>query len=109
MLIGTGLLPLWASPEQGDGEHGLECLAAVSPEVDYLAAASVGDQSTDSAAMSLARIGSSQAHEVGHTLGFTSTNFAASQLRSSLGKQYVTVLCQCSSFSYVLLKPNEQQ
>ncbi|NBO64258.1 MAG: DUF5117 domain-containing protein [Acidobacteria bacterium] len=77
MLIGTGLIAPWASPEQGDGEHGLECLAAVSPEVDYLAAASVGDQSIDSAAMSLARIRQLSAHEVGHTLGF-SHNFAAS-------------------------------
>jgi hypothetical protein len=83
MLLGTGMI----APGLGMGAMGAtgdqrampewQCLAAESPEVDYLAVASLGDAATDSAAMSLARIRQLSAHEVGHTLGF-SHNFAAS-------------------------------
>ncbi|MEY4167570.1 MAG: hypothetical protein RIR52_1394, partial [Acidobacteriota bacterium] len=77
VLLGTGLIAPGASAAAGSGDPELECLAGASPEVDYLAAASIGDPATDSVAMSLARIRQLSAHEVGHTLGF-SHNFAAS-------------------------------
>lgn len=77
MLLGTGMIAPGAAASTGSGDVELECLAAASPEIDYLAAAGLGDPSTDAAAMSLARIRQLSAHEVGHTLGF-SHNFAAS-------------------------------
>ena len=76
MLLGTGMIATGAAAEQGSAQLE-QCEAGASPELDYLAAASIGDPATDSAAMSLARIRQLSAHEVGHTLGF-SHNFAAS-------------------------------
>jgi hypothetical protein len=89
--IGSGLVPQYASGDQfpipssqfpnqstwplGGGNWALtQCLAAFSPDPDYLAAF---DPSTDAVAMSLARIRQLAAHETGHTLGFDH-NFAAS-------------------------------
>ena len=76
MLLGTGMIATGAAAEQGSSALE-QCEAGDSPELDYLASASIGDPATDSAAMSLARIRQLSAHEVGHTLGF-SHNFAAS-------------------------------
>lgn len=76
MLLGTGMIA-GAAASAASGETEAACLASSAPEVDYLAAAGLGDPATDSAAMSLARIRQLSAHEVGHTLGF-SHNFAAS-------------------------------
>ncbi|HKQ03582.1 MAG TPA: zinc-dependent metalloprotease [Blastocatellia bacterium] len=69
-MIGTGLVPSGQS-NQGEGD---ECQFAALPDADYLFGA---DASTDSAAMSLARIRQLAAHETGHTLGLAH-NFAAS-------------------------------
>ncbi|HJQ24456.1 MAG TPA: zinc-dependent metalloprotease [Blastocatellia bacterium] len=69
-MIGTGLVP----PGQSNQGEDDECQLAASPDVDYLLAA---DSTTDSAAMSLARIRQLAAHETGHTLGLAH-NFAAS-------------------------------
>lgn len=69
-LIGTGMIPAFASSGQAEGE----CEFGAVAEFDYLAAA---DPETDAAAMSLARIRQLSAHEVGHTLGLAH-NFAAS-------------------------------
>src|SRR5207248_11077016 len=69
-MIGTGLVP----PGQSNQGESDECQFAASPDVDYLLSA---DSSTDSAAMSLARIRQLAAHETGHTLGLAH-NFAAS-------------------------------
>lgn len=70
-MLGTGMIPIYAQL-QGMNDPNDYCMFADSPELDYLA-----DNSTDSAAMSLARIRQLSAHEVGHTLGFAH-NFAAS-------------------------------
>ncbi len=64
-VIGTGMIPAYQSA-------GSMCEFALLPDAEYLA-----DTSTDSAAMSIARIRQLSAHEVGHTLGL-SHNFAAS-------------------------------
>jgi hypothetical protein len=69
-LIGTGLIPVFGSSGQGEGE----CEFGAVADLDYLAAL---DPATDSTAMSLARIRQLSAHEVGHTLGLAH-NFAAS-------------------------------
>jgi len=69
-MIGTGLIPLAAAGSQGEGE----CEFGAVADLDYLADL---DPSTDSAAMSLARIRQLSAHETGHTLGLAH-NFAAS-------------------------------
>jgi hypothetical protein len=69
-LIGSGLIPLFASNGQNDSE----CEFGSSPDPDYLASL---DSSTDSVAMSLARLRQLSAHETGHTLGLAH-NFAAS-------------------------------
>ena len=69
-LIGTGLIPVFASSGQGEGG----CEFGAVADLDYLAAL---DPATDAAAMSLARIRQLSAHEVGHTLGLAH-NFAAS-------------------------------
>ena len=70
-LLGTGLIPPYLAQTNGMNDPNDACLFGDAPEVDYL------DASTDSAAMSLARIRQLSAHEVGHTLGFAH-NFAAS-------------------------------
>jgi hypothetical protein len=67
-MLGTGMIP----PYNGMNDVNDYCIFGDSPELNYLA-----DNSTDSAAMSLARIRQLSAHEVGHTLGFEH-NFAAS-------------------------------
>jgi Met-zincin/Domain of unknown function (DUF5117) len=74
VLLGTGMVPPITAQSEGMGDY---CEAGDSPEMDYLAIASMSDPATDSAAMALARIRQLSAHEVGHTLGF-SHNFAAS-------------------------------
>ncbi|HKE02790.1 MAG TPA: DUF5117 domain-containing protein, partial [Blastocatellia bacterium] len=76
VLLGTGMIPPLTAQSERDGMED-HCEAGDSPEMDYLAIASIGDPATDSAAMALARIRQLSAHEVGHTLGF-SHNFAAS-------------------------------
>jgi Met-zincin/Domain of unknown function (DUF5117) len=63
-MLGTGMIPIYNSSNY--------CIFGDSPDLNYLA-----DSTTDSAAMSLARIRQLSAHEVGHTLGFEH-NFAAS-------------------------------
>ena len=70
-LLGTGMIPPYLAQTQGMNDPNDACMFGDAPEVDYL------DTSTDSAAMSLARIRQLAAHEVGHTLGFAH-NFAAS-------------------------------
>ncbi|MFL6214122.1 MAG: zinc-dependent metalloprotease [Blastocatellia bacterium] len=70
-LIGTGLVPPGRNNNQGEGD---ECQFGALPDLDYLLSA---DATTDSAAMSLARIRQLAAHESGHTLGLAH-NFAAS-------------------------------
>lgn len=69
-MIGTGLIPGFASNGQGEGE----CEFGAVQDLDYL---SDLDPSADAAAMSLARIRQLSAHETGHTLGLAH-NFAAS-------------------------------
>ncbi len=69
-MLGTGMIPIYAKLGMNDPND--YCMFGDSPVLDYLA-----DTSTDSAAMSLARIRQLSAHEVGHTLGFAH-NFAAS-------------------------------
>jgi len=69
-MMGTGMIPIYAHLGMNDPND--YCMFGDSPVLDYLA-----DTSTDSAAMSLARIRQLSAHEVGHTLGFAH-NFAAS-------------------------------
>jgi Met-zincin/Domain of unknown function (DUF5117) len=69
-MIGTGLIPPFASGGQGEGE----CEFGAVADLDYLADL---DPSTDASAMSLARIRQLSAHETGHTLGLAH-NFAAS-------------------------------
>ena len=71
-LIGTGLIAPFKNNNQGEGED--ECELGMAPDLEYLTDL---DPSTDSAAMSLARIRQLSAHEVGHTLGLAH-NFAAS-------------------------------
>jgi hypothetical protein len=79
-MLGTGMVPSYQNRGQGQdvypGEEffGEVCDAAFSPDAEYLATL---DTSTDSAAMSIARIRQLSAHEVGHTLGLAH-NFAAS-------------------------------
>jgi hypothetical protein len=68
-LLGTGMIPIY---DQGMNDPNDYCMFGDSPELSYLA-----DNTTDSAAMSLARIRQLSAHEVGHTLGLAH-NFAAS-------------------------------
>ncbi len=68
-MIGVGLIPQYA-----EGDDPRACLAAMSPDAEYLAALDPGG---DPAAMSVARIRQLAAHETGHTLGFAH-NFAAS-------------------------------
>lgn len=70
-MLGTGIIPIYAQAGGADDEKGY-CMFGDSPELSYLV-----DSTTDSAAMSLARIRQLSAHEVGHTLGF-GHNFAAS-------------------------------
>jgi hypothetical protein len=70
-MIGTGLVPPGKNNHQGEAD---ECEFGALPEADYLLS---NDSSTDSAAMSLARIRQLAAHETGHTLGLAH-NFAAS-------------------------------
>jgi hypothetical protein len=70
-MIGTGLVPPGRNNNQGETD---ECEFGMLPDLDYLLSA---DQTTDSAAMSLARIRQLAAHETGHTLGLAH-NFAAS-------------------------------
>ena len=70
-MLGTGMSPIYAQTN-GMNDQNDFCLFGDSPELSYLA-----DSTTDSAAMSLARIRQLAAHEVGHTLGFAH-NFAAS-------------------------------
>jgi hypothetical protein len=74
VLLGTGMVPPITAQSEGMGDY---CEAGDSPEMDYLAIASMSDPAADSAAMALARIRQLSAHEVGHTLGL-SHNFAAS-------------------------------
>jgi hypothetical protein len=71
-MLGTGMIPTFANRGIGSGDD--ECQFADIPDLEYLAQT---DSSTDSAAMSLARIRQLSAHEVGHTLGLAH-NFAAS-------------------------------
>ncbi|MGA9772306.1 MAG: zinc-dependent metalloprotease [Blastocatellia bacterium] len=71
-LIGTGLIAPFKNNNQGEGED--ECELGMAPDLEYLTDL---DPSTDSAAMSLARIRQLSAHETGHTLGLAH-NFAAS-------------------------------
>ncbi|MEK6325864.1 MAG: zinc-dependent metalloprotease [Acidobacteriota bacterium] len=71
-MIGTGLIPAFASNGQGDGQG--ECEFGAVADLDYLTDL---DPATDAAAMSLARIHQLSAHETGHTLGLAH-NFAAS-------------------------------
>jgi hypothetical protein len=71
-MLGTGMIPIFNAQTQGMNDPNDYCMFGDSPELSYLA-----DSSTDSAAMSLARIRQLSAHEVGHTLGFAH-NFAAS-------------------------------
>ncbi|MBA2340155.1 MAG: zinc-dependent metalloprotease, partial [Pyrinomonadaceae bacterium] len=69
-LIGTGLIPPYTN---NNGALGAGCELSSLPDDDTAAL----DPSTDSRAMSLARIRQLAAHEVGHTLGLAH-NFAAS-------------------------------
>ncbi|MEP7270106.1 MAG: DUF5117 domain-containing protein [Acidobacteriota bacterium] len=71
-MLGTGMIPTFANRGMGSGEQ--VCEFAQLPDLEYLAQM---DPSTDSGAMSLARLRQLSAHEVGHTLGLTH-NFAAS-------------------------------
>lgn len=78
-MLGTGMIPSYDA-RQGGAKFGVDgsllCELGMMSGVgddDYLAQ----DASTDSAAMSLARIRQLSAHEVGHTLGLAH-NFAAS-------------------------------
>lgn len=71
-LIGTGLIAPFRNSSQGEGED--ECELGMAPDLEYLTDL---DPSTDSAAMSIARIRQLSAHETGHTLGLAH-NFAAS-------------------------------
>jgi hypothetical protein len=71
-LIGTGLIAPLNNNNQGEGED--ECELGMTPDLEYLTDI---DPSTDSIAMSLARIRQLSAHETGHTLGLAH-NFAAS-------------------------------
>jgi predicted Zn-dependent protease len=70
-LIGSGLTPQYAAE---NAARAAACDFALLPDVNYLTNA---QNSTDAAAMSLARIRQLSAHEVGHTIGFAH-NFAAS-------------------------------
>lgn len=73
-LISSALVPQYA---RGGGDNFYQqaaCDFALLPDIDYLTSA---QNSTDAAAMSVARIRQLSAHEVGHTLGL-SHNFAAS-------------------------------
>ena len=76
-LLGTGMIPPYApggARHGGDGDAPCELgMMSGSGDDDYL----TQDASTDSAAMSIARIRQLSAHEVGHTLGLAH-NFAAS-------------------------------
>ena len=75
-MLGTGMIPPYTSSgsRHAAGEHAsCELGMMVTGDDDYL----TQDASTDSAAMSLARIRQLSAHEVGHTLGLAH-NFAAS-------------------------------
>ncbi len=77
VMLGTGMIPPITAMGAMGGMEEQQCLAAFSPEADYLATATTGDPATDATAMALARIRQLSAHEVGHTLGFAH-NFAAS-------------------------------
>jgi hypothetical protein len=78
-MLGTGMIPSYdarGGTRRGEMSGSLRCELGMMSGVgddDYLAQ----DASTDSAAMSLARIRQLSAHEVGHTLGLAH-NFAAS-------------------------------
>ncbi|HEV2801546.1 MAG TPA: zinc-dependent metalloprotease [Pyrinomonadaceae bacterium] len=76
-LLGTGMIPPYTSGDSRSrsGGDSLFCELGMTfgGDDDYLAQ----DSSTDSAAMSVARIRQLSAHEVGHTLGLAH-NFAAS-------------------------------
>lgn len=86
-MLGTGMIPPYSSvrdARQGDTEGDTEGNASGSLRCELGMMSGVGDDdylvqdaSTDSAAMSLARIRQLSAHEVGHTLGLAH-NFAAS-------------------------------
>ncbi len=71
-LIGSGLIPLFASGGDNNGE--VECEFGSVAEAEYLADL---DPSTNATAMALARLRQLSAHETGHTLGLAH-NFAAS-------------------------------
>ena len=71
-LIGSGLIPLFASASQGNSAS--ECEFGAVSEVEYLADL---DPSTSATKMALARLRQLSAHETGHTLGLAH-NFAAS-------------------------------
>ena len=73
-LLGTGLIPIYSAQTQVMNGPNDYCMFGDSPDLEYL---SDLDPSTDSEAMSLARIRQLSAHEAGHTLGFAH-NFAAS-------------------------------
>ncbi|HEY9402386.1 MAG TPA: zinc-dependent metalloprotease, partial [Pyrinomonadaceae bacterium] len=77
-LLGTGMIPPYApgGARHGGGGDDASCelgMMSGGGDDDYL----TQDSSTDSAAMSIARIRQLSAHEVGHTLGLAH-NFAAS-------------------------------
>jgi hypothetical protein len=71
-MLGTGMIPVFANRGIGLGDDG--CQFGDLPDLEYL---TQGEASSDSIAMSLARIRQLSAHEVGHTLGLAH-NFAAS-------------------------------
>ncbi len=77
-MLGNGLIPMYLA-SNGMEDQGGFCIFGDSPELSYLS-----DSSTDSAAMSLARIRQLAAHEVGHTLGFAHNFAASSNNRSSV-------------------------
>lgn len=73
-LIGSGLVPQFASDVPDMHADHFACDFGFVPDLDYLADL---DPASDAMAMSLARIRQLAAHETGHTLGFAH-NFAAS-------------------------------
>ncbi|MGH9901420.1 MAG: zinc-dependent metalloprotease, partial [Pyrinomonadaceae bacterium] len=82
-LIGTGLIPPYqgGNSAAGSGTFGAACGFAMLPDIDYLLSA---EPSTDSAAMSLARIRQLSAHEVGHTLGIGHNYYSSEAGRISV-------------------------